>query len=302
MMACLVCSHEEAAHVMDKQGYAIVRCRNCGLLYVSPTPSAAELTAHYQQASYFEGDADQGYRSYTAMEKALRPHFERRLHAIDERFPQRGRLLDYGCAAGYFLELAIADGWQVRGIELSAEMAQQAAARTGAPIARSLDELPDGQFDVITMWEVIEHLPDPVATVRSLLNHLHPGGMLMLSTPNTNHWQAVREPDRWVGYRPPSHLTFLTATSLTQILQAAGLQDVRVKGVAPLPPLPGWLDAATGGLQHSLADGSARPWMAALAVWRGVRVFAWGWQKLAHPGDDIFATLEATGIQSGGER
>jgi len=299
-MACPLCSQADAEFVLKKNGYTLVRCQGCGLIYVSPMPTAAELAAHYQDAGYFEGDAQQGYRDYAAMEKALRPLFERRLRALAQQFPQRGRLLDYGCAAGYFLAMAAADGWQVQGVELATEMAQQAAARSGALVVTTLDELPDAPFDVITLWEVIEHLPQPAATMQALAARLRPGGMVMLSTPNTAHWQAVREPQRWGGYRPPSHLTFLTPDTLARIMQAAGLQRVQVAGTAPLPPLPPWLDTATASLQRGLADGSARPWPVALALWRGVRLFAWGWQKVAQPQDDIFATLEASGRQPGG--
>lgn len=300
-MACPLCAQTAADLVLNKNGYPLVRCRGCGLIYVSPMPDADKLAAHYQDASYFAGDSQQGYRNYAEMEKALQPLFARRLRTLAGCFPQRGRLLDYGCAAGYFLQMAAADGWQVQGVELSAEMAQQAAARTGAPVVTALGELPDAPFDVITLWEVIEHLPQPVATIAALAARLRPGGMLMLSTPNTAHWQAVREPERWGGYRPPSHLTFLTPATLARIMQAGGLHGVQVSGAAPRPPLPPWVDAATAGLQQGLSDGSARPWPLALALWRGVRVFAWGWQKLAHPQEDIFATLEATGRKPDGE-
>lgn len=69
-------------------------------------------------------------------------------------------------------------------------------------LAPHFDELPALLFDAITMWEVLEHLPDPVATMQGLRGRLRPGGVLMLSTPNAGHWQAVRAPERWRGYRP----------------------------------------------------------------------------------------------------
>lgn len=290
--ACPVCQNEVATPVFTKNGYAIVQCAQCGLQYVHPVPTDEELTAHYQQGAYFHGEESQGYREYTAIRKALLPLFRRRLLHIDHLMSGKGRLLDFGCAAGYFLEVAQASGWDVAGVELSKEMATLAHERLGVPIGRSLTDM-FGEFDVITLWEVIEHLPRPMETLAALQERLRPGGLLMLSTPNTGHWQAQREPDMWEGYRPPSHLLFFTADTLRSALERAGFQQITVQRTSPLPPMPDWLRRSGRPLQQRVADGSARPWRAMLLAWRAVRVFGWGWQRVARPHDDIYATLEA---------
>lgn len=297
---CPLCQASDEISVMTRNGYKIVRCRACTLLYVSPTPSDAELAAHYQQASYFEGDAGQGYRNYAEMEKALLPHFQRRLHFLAARLNGPGSLLDFGCASGYFLELAQHAGWQVTGVELSAQMAQRAAQRvaaSGGRVFTSLDALGEAKFDAITLWEVIEHLPHPLETLAALSAHLRPRGMLMLSTPNTAHWQAQRKPDAWVGYRPPSHLLFFTPPTLERMLATASLTQVTIMPVSPRPPLPDWVERATTTMQTQLADGSARPWWFWLYLWRAVRLAGMGWQRLAHPRDDIYTTLEASAVK-----
>ena len=277
----------------------LARCATCAMVYVRPIPPDEFLQAHYQDAGYFEGDESQGYRNYADMRKALLPHFMRRLRAIDSQFPARGKLLDYGCAAGYFLELAGQAGWQISGVELSDGMARQAEHRLAIPIARTLADLPPIQFDAITLWEVIEHLPQPVAVLRQLFQRLRPGGALVLSTPNTGHWQALSEPDAWPGYRPPSHLLFFTQTTLEETLRRAGFERLAVQKVSPLPRLPGWLRRLSRPLQRGLADGQARAWPLALWTWRGVRVAGWGWARVVHPRDDVFTTLEAFAFKPG---
>ena len=296
---CPICAGAEATPVWDKDGYHLVRCAACATVYVRPIPSDEFLAAHYQASAYFEGDGSQGYRSYADTRKALLPLFRRRLRALDTHFPQRGRLLDYGCAAGYFLQLAQPDGWHIAGVELSAEMARQAEQTLGVPIARDLSQLAPGPFDVICLWEVIEHLPRPVAELRQLFERLRPGGALMLSTPNTNHWQAAREPEAWAGYRPPSHLLFFTPDTLAAALRRAGFERVSVHGVAPLPRLPGWLRRLSDPLRRRVVEGQASAWPAAVWTWRAIRVAGWGWHRLAHRSDDVYTTLEALAFKPG---
>ncbi|HTP07592.1 MAG TPA: class I SAM-dependent methyltransferase [Anaerolineae bacterium] len=294
---CPICQTNQATPFYSKNGYSIVECAACHMRFVSPIPTSEELTAHYQNAAYFEGESEQGYLNYADMQKALRPHFQRRLQVIEARLSQRGKILDVGCAAGYFLEEAQQRGWQICGMELSQEMADSAEQLLHVPIYTELAAVPDRDFDVITLWEVIEHLPDPINTLRQLRDRLRPGGMLMLSTPNNRHWQALRAKEQWVGYRPPSHLQYFTRETLGDTLRRAGFERSDISGTAPLPPLPGWLSRASKPLEQALATGQARPWKLALFTWRGIRVAGWGWQKIAHRSDDIFATLEALALR-----
>jgi len=295
--ACPVCNSVNSIPVFQKNGYLLARCVNCTMIYVDPMPADALLQAHYQNPAYFSGDESLGYLSYADMHKALTPHFKRRLHLINHYFPRRGRLLDYGCADGYFLTIAQKEKWQISGVELARGMAHQAEQVLGIPIPNSLDELSKNTFEVVTLWEVIEHLSQPVNQLQRLRNCLRPGGLLMLSTPNTGHWQAVREPEAWVGYRPPSHLLFFTSSTLEQLLKQAGFERIAIKKTSPLPPLPGWLRRLSAPLQHTLTTGQAKAWPVVLWTWRIIRIFGWGWQRLAHPEDDIFTTLEATAFR-----
>ena len=297
-LTCPICHATEAAPFYAKHGYTLVRCRSCSAIYVSPMPAAEEISAHYQKAAYFAGESEQGYLNYADMKQALLPHFRRRIQTLEARLSQRGRLLDFGCAAGYFLEEAQQHGWNISGVELSQDMARSAEHLLHVPIHASLETMPDGNFDAITLWEVIEHLPDPIGTLRQLRDRLRPDGVLMLSTPNTGHWQAQRAKEQWNSYRPPSHLQYFTRETLANTLRRAGFESVEVGGTAPLPPLPAWLRNASKPLEQALAAGQARPWTLALFTWRGIRVFGWGWQKIAHRSDDIFATLEALAARS----
>jgi SAM-dependent methyltransferase len=255
------------------------------------------LRQHYENPRYFEGEPEQGYVNYTDMQQALIPHFRRRIHHIAALI-KPGRILDFGCAAGFFLDIARSQGWQICGVELSSSMAHMASQRLGITVATALDQLPDTNIDALTLWEVIEHLPRPLETLAALRARLRPGGLLMLSTPNTGHWQAQREHTNWISYRPPAHLLYLTRDTLRDVLQRAGFERVQVRGTQPHPPLPIWLRHRTDTLRLSLTNGQAKYWLASLYMWRAVRAFGIVWQRLAHRTADIATTLEATAFRS----
>lgn len=290
--ACPLCGSLSNTPHLQKYGHSICRCNDCGHIHVNPMPSDEALTAHYQDLSYFEGADEQGYKSYADMHRALKPHFERRLSLLKSKAASGNQLLDFGCADGYFLSLAKKHGWRISGVELSSEMAARASKELGVSIDQAI---PDrfGAYDVMTMWEVIEHMPRPIEHLRRLIDLLKPGGVLALSTPNTEHWQAVRSHDKWVSYRPPSHLQYFTESTLSRSLSAAGFCNVVIQQTMPLPPMPNWLTRATGGLYRNLSLGQARDWAMSLWLWRATRLIAWGWQKMRYPKDNVFTTLEA---------
>ena len=146
----------------------MVRCRHCGLVYVNPRIVRAELWERYNQ-DYFEntyipamGDFDPA-ANFARFEPILQ-----KLHSFQR---SRGNLLDIGCATGLFLEAARRDGWGVIGTEISQYAAQYARDRFGLEVLVAMMEeqsvLPSDHFDVVTMWETIEHLENPFETLCS---------------------------------------------------------------------------------------------------------------------------------------
>ena len=298
MPHCPVCDSSRQHHYLAVDGYQIVQCRRCRYLFVSQPPSDAELAAFYQEPGYYKGSA-YGYTDYFA----LRPIHEKlartRLRRIERLRQARGRILDVGCAAGFFLKVAQDRGWDVHGVELSEDMAAYTERLTGASVASrvtALDAEP-ASFDAITCWEYIEHIPEPRVEVQRLVRLLKPGGVLALSTPNTRCWEAVHQPERWREFKPPAHIGFFTAATLRWMLSSCGLEVVALPRSQPRAPAhPYAAQRLLGLLRETVGNGAERRtpfwWIFSLA-WRLSERATQAAYALRWPDSDIQVCAEA---------
>jgi SAM-dependent methyltransferase len=205
----------------------LVRCNHCGLIYQNPRPTPAEIGAHYPPS--YESYAD--YRR-TAQGRLMRLAYDygmnKRCRFVTAAAPRGGRLLDVGCAAGSFLT-AMRDkpGWEVEGVELSVETAQIARERNGLKVfAGTLEEaaFPDNHFAAVTLWDVLEHLHDPVGTLVEIRRILQPGGIVVIRVPNLASWDAAIFGQYWAGLDAPRHLYVYTPETLARSLTSGGVE------------------------------------------------------------------------------
>jgi SAM-dependent methyltransferase len=136
-------------------------------------------------------------------------------------------VLDVGCAAGYFLRVMREQGWDVRGVEPSAPMRQRAQHELGSALLHaSLDDpgLAPDSFDLVTLWDVLEHVPDPLATLRRARELLRPGGRLVLETQNVASPAARLLGRRWQHYKHAEHLYHFDPRTLRRALGQAGFE------------------------------------------------------------------------------
>ncbi len=139
---------------------------------------------------------------------------------------QRGSLLDVGCGSGAFLERMRNSGWRVMGTEPDPNAAARLRDRLGFPVFGSVEdvEAQPERFDLITLSHVIEHVPDPLATLRQLAALLGPNGRLMITTPNAQGLGARLFGPAWRGLEPPRHFNVFSPRSLAEALRSAGLR------------------------------------------------------------------------------
>lgn len=207
--------------------FSMVRCTNCGLVYLNPRPDADEMWAHYPESYEPYQRAVRAWQSKIGR-VVHRLRLRSRLRLVDRLSEDGGNLLDVGCASGGFLwELQAHGRWQVQGVEIDSRSASFAQERLGLDVfIGDLREagLPSDSFDIITMWDVIEHLPDPSATLVEIERLLRPGGQLIVSTPNLRSWDARLFGRYWIGLDFPRHLYVFSPETLSSLLRHAGLE------------------------------------------------------------------------------
>jgi SAM-dependent methyltransferase len=226
---CPVCSSRFEVRLWGmKRGYSICRCGLCGARFVHRLPAEDELRAFYSEQYFFGGGAHGGYVDYEADKRAARDSLESFVTLIDTHAGEKGKLLDVGAATGVFLEAAKQRGWDPFGNELS-EAAVARAIEKGIPMTAgplSVASYGSGMFDAVSLLDVIEHVPDPTETVRTVATLLRTNGIMLLNTPDSGSWYARLMGLKWHAYNPPEHLTIFNRRSLALLSERAGFDVV----------------------------------------------------------------------------
>lgn len=204
--------------------FTLVQCAGCGLVYQSPRPAPHALDRLYP-------DSYEPFQPLVAEAGYIPRDLRRTAEFVNALRPGGGRLLDIGCGVGDFLLTMrrLFPAWQLAGIEPSAHAAAFARGRGLDVRTGTFDNLSseDTGLDVITLWNVLEHLPDPLACLRDVDRRLAPGGLLCLAIPVRDSWEARIFGGYWVGWELPRHFYLFDRRTIARTLAAAGLCVVR---------------------------------------------------------------------------
>jgi cyclopropane fatty-acyl-phospholipid synthase-like methyltransferase len=242
-----------------KDGYDILRCPRCGLVFRGDLPRPDALAAIYDEA-YFRDDpgrADRhGYADYLRDEQAHRANARRRLQLLSAHVGP-GRLLDVGAAAGFFVDEARRAGWDASGIDVSEPMVDWGTTHLGVPLTcAGFQELESAEaFTAVTMWDYVEHSIDPRSDFEKAHELLRVGGVVALSTGDIGSFSARLSGSRWHLLTPEHHNFFFDRTTLVRLLEDTGFRVVEArhradrysvahaiyKLSAVAPPLRAWL-------------------------------------------------------------
>jgi SAM-dependent methyltransferase len=230
---CIACGEAPRPDFLLHNGSTLLRCPGCGLGWWDWPPLEP---AEFYDESYFQSAGDpKGYDDYASLEAGVRRTARGRLRRLaklvrrDKSGPPT-TLFEIGCGTGVFLDEARKAGWTVAGAEVSRYAAERARARGLDARAAGVEELvlPPDAFDVVAMWDVIEHLRDPAAALRTAAAAVRPGGCVAASTGDLGSTCARWSGARWHLFNLPEHLFFFTPASLSRLMSRAGASVERV--------------------------------------------------------------------------
>lgn len=222
---CPLCRHSTFRPYKQIDEWGLVRCRECGLVFLNPRPNAAEQKRVYSN-----------YYGYPPMptdpveKRRLIDHEKFRVAPLScWRSP--GRLLDVGCGSGTFMALAREYGWTVTGTEIAPHCVTYAREELGLDVVQGdLLQLSLSQrFDAISLNHVLEHMTDPVAQVQAAKALLEKDGLMYVSVPNHRCFDARREGLQWEGWALPWHFYHYSPATLRWLLESCGLRAIRIE-------------------------------------------------------------------------
>lgn len=214
-------------HSVSGEEFELLLDENLGLLKTHPQPAPENLGRYYESDDYISHT--DGKRSFFekiyhfVKQKALRD----KIAIIDGFQKGKGNLLDIGAGTGDFLVTAKNSGWDVKGIEPS-EKARNIAKNKGIELISGIESVENASFDVVTMWHVLEHVPDIEKHIKELKRILKPGGTIIIAVPNYNSFDAKYYGHFWAAYDVPRHLWHFSKTAIKKLFAAEGMEVIKI--------------------------------------------------------------------------
>lgn len=285
MTSCIACSASNFIPLGKKYPNHLERCISCGLVQFTINPTEAELIEHYRN-----------YPISGALSAVTKKRYAELLDKL-EPFKVTGRMLDVGCGEGFFLEEAKKRGWEVHGTEF-AEKYISICKDKGIRMQHGKlnpQNYPTAYFDVITWFEVIEHINYPVGELKNITQLLRNDGALYITTPNFNSLSRNWLKGKWSVIEYPEHLVYYTPTTLRQLLHQSGFTAINIKttGISP-----GRISQSVGKLNHETFHDVDRAWQEQLEKNSGMKLLKMmvnGILKITGTGDSMKALFRKTG-------
>lgn len=212
---------------VSKEVFDLYQDEELDMLITHPKPGLDVLGRYYESADYISHTDSKR----SLFEKAY--HFikgialKNKLNLINSLQPNKGKILDIGAGTGEFLSVAQQNGWNTTGVEPS-EKAKQIAINKGVFFVEALAQLENQTFDVITMWHVLEHVPDLNHQIKELKRLLKPSGYLIVAVPNFNSFDAQHYGKFWAAYDVPIHFWHFSKTAIQKLFQKEQMELVKI--------------------------------------------------------------------------
>jgi len=216
---------------VSKEDFNLYHDESLDLVFTFPQPDENSLPKYYESEDYIshtDGKRSLFEKAYQFIKNIA---LKNKLNLINNLQKEKGSLLDIGAGTGEFLNVANKNGWETTGVEPS-EKAKSIAISKGVSFAENINVLENHSFDVITMWHVLEHVPDIEKQIKELKRLLKPDGTILIAVPNFNSFDAKHYGKFWAAYDVPRHLWHFSKTAIKMLFEREKLQLVKV---LPMP-------------------------------------------------------------------
>ena len=221
---CPVCGGSRFDPLFEKNGEPFVRCHECDLMMINPRPLYDHVIETYDD-SYSDFYIKKGNKKIA--------RFNRWAKTVQALGAKTGRWLDIGCSAGFVVKVAQDLGYDAYGVDVESHGIDFARNTLGLKnVSQGMLEdqnYPDEFFDVISIYDVIEHVPDLNKFVTEISRILTKEGVLDIRTPDEGHWAVPKDRSKWNAVIPSEHLYYFNSKTLTMLLQQHGLKMIKHK-------------------------------------------------------------------------
>ena len=225
---CRLCKSDDYKVLFVKYDYEVAKCNECGMTFLNFDPDDKFFTNYYAEDFFNDPGIKHAYSDYEKEAESLKKSFKDRVNIISTYQPG-GTLLDVGCATGAFMEVA-ASNWDVYGVDVSEYAIEQAKKKNLKAFSGVIRDSPfkDQKFDVVTLWDTIEHVADPQETIQQISEMTKPGSVVALTTGDVGSSIAKLSGRYWHLYNIPQHLSYFDKTTITKMLKQAGFEIVEI--------------------------------------------------------------------------
>lgn len=219
-------------YFLTQEDFKIYECNDCKLLFTTPCPLPSEIGKYYKSTNYLSHSEEKKGLVPFIYNKVKKTNIKNKFNIIKEHCKKNDiNLLDIGCGIGDFLLYAKEHNCNITGIEPDADARKIAEKKLNTKVLQTdeLKNIPDQSFDAITMWHVLEHVPDIRTEICHLERLLKKEAVLILALPNYKSYDAEYYKDKWAAYDVPRHLHHFSQTSIKNIFENSNLELIDTK-------------------------------------------------------------------------
>lgn len=214
-------------HSVSKENFELLIDEDLQLLKTHPQPELSVLGKYYESDDYIS-HTDAKRSVFEKMYHLVKSYsLKKKVGIINSYHPEKGALLDIGAGTGDFLAIAKDSGWNITGIEPN-ENAKKLALSKGVLFEKDIESIDNQLFDVITMWHVLEHVPDVTHQIKELKRLLKPNGTIIIAVPNYKSFDAEYYGKFWAAYDVPRHLWHFSKTSIEKLVSRENMKLIKI--------------------------------------------------------------------------